>query len=102
MVIIPVLDILQPCVTYNKHNTYEWFKERVYKLEDVKDYDTNNWDKAFEVSKDYEKKIAIGVIYQDPKSVPYSQRINHRKDVKTKLIDEVKKYSIKEHIGEFE
>ena len=29
-----LIDVFSPCVTYNKVNTYPWFKERVYKLED--------------------------------------------------------------------
>ena len=28
-----LVDILQPCVTFNKINTYEWYKQRVYHLE---------------------------------------------------------------------
>ncbi|PKQ17261.1 MAG: 2-oxoacid ferredoxin oxidoreductase [Actinobacteria bacterium HGW-Actinobacteria-7] len=33
-----VVDVLQPCVTWNKLNTFSWFRDRVYKLED------ENWD----------------------------------------------------------
>src|SRR5262249_16717279 len=29
-----LIDVFSPCVTYNNINTYPWFKERVYKLED--------------------------------------------------------------------
>ena len=29
-----LIDVFSPCVTFNKVNTYPWFKERVYKLED--------------------------------------------------------------------
>lgn len=96
------LEILQPCITLNKINTFEWFRERIYKLEDKKDYDTSNWDKAFEVTKSREDKIATGIIYQDKNSTPFSQRLPHRKGKKSRLIDEVKKYSIKDLIKEFE
>ena len=34
-----LIDVFSPCVTYNKLNTYPWFKERVYKLEDEAGYD---------------------------------------------------------------
>ena len=30
---LSIVDVLQPCVTYNKLNTYAWFRERVKKLE---------------------------------------------------------------------
>ena len=32
----PLIDILQPCPTYNDINTNEWYKERIYKLEHYK------------------------------------------------------------------
>lgn len=41
-----LIDVFSPCVTYNKVNTYPWFKERVYKLED------ENWDAS-----DFNKSI---------------------------------------------
>jgi 2-oxoglutarate ferredoxin oxidoreductase subunit beta len=35
-----LVDVVQPCVTWNKLNTAAWFKERVYKLEE------SGWDSA--------------------------------------------------------
>ncbi len=29
-----LLDVLQPCVSFNKINTYEWYRQRVYKVEE--------------------------------------------------------------------
>ena len=49
-----LIDVFSPCVTYNKINTYPWFKERVYKLEDT------NWDPAADFYKSYEKSIRVG------------------------------------------
>lgn len=95
------LEVLQPCVTFNKLNTFEWFNERVYKLEDKKNYKSSDWDKAFETAKHSDDKIATGVLYQDRKSVPYSERIPYRKGKKTTLVDEVKEYPISKFIGEF-
>lgn len=62
-----LVDVFQPCVSFNKHNTYQWFQERVYKLEDSK-YKANDLFKAIEktyedVKTDY-KKVPIGVFYQ--------------------------------------
>jgi 2-oxoglutarate ferredoxin oxidoreductase subunit beta len=37
---ISVVDVLQPCVTFNKVNTFKWFRDRVYKLED------QGWDRT--------------------------------------------------------
>jgi len=41
-----LVDVLQPCVSFNKVNTYQFYKERVYKLEDT-DHDTGDWDQAY-------------------------------------------------------
>lgn len=57
-----LLDILQPCVTFNKINTYSWYKERVYKLSN--DYDPSDIQKAFEKALEWGDKIPIGVIYK--------------------------------------
>lgn len=58
-----LLDILQPCVSFNHVNTYDWYKKRVYKLDEDKNYDPA--DKAMAFSKSYEwgERIPIGVIY---------------------------------------
>ncbi len=96
------LEVLQPCVTLNKVNTFEWFKQRVYKLEDKKNYDPSDWNKAFDITKESDEKIATGIIYQDKDSVPYTQRLPHRKDKSSTLVEEVKKYGIDELIKEFE
>ncbi|MFQ6093251.1 MAG: 2-oxoacid:ferredoxin oxidoreductase subunit beta, partial [bacterium] len=42
-----LVDVLQPCVTFNKLNTYDWYKQRVYKVEEEKDYDPTDRNGAF-------------------------------------------------------
>jgi 2-oxoglutarate ferredoxin oxidoreductase subunit beta len=59
-----LVDIFSPCVTYNKTNTYPWFKQRVYKLDDEKGYDPSNMDAAFKKSFEWDPKIPLGVLYQ--------------------------------------
>ena len=58
-----VIDILQPCVTFNHHNTYEWYKQRVYKLEDEK-HDVHDKKKAYDKAEEWGDKIPIGVFYK--------------------------------------
>ena len=58
-----LVDILSPCVTYNKHNTYQWFRERIYRLEDSK-HNTKNLDDAIRKSYEWDAKIPIGVFYE--------------------------------------
>jgi 2-oxoglutarate ferredoxin oxidoreductase subunit beta len=57
------IDVLSPCVTFNKLNTYDWFRERVYKLEEG-GHDASNISLAFEKGLEWGSKIPIGVFYQ--------------------------------------
>lgn len=63
-----VVVCMSPCVTYNKLNTYSWFRERVYKLEEAQ-HDTTNFQAAIEKSLEWEQKIPLGVFYQVEKPV---------------------------------
>jgi 2-oxoglutarate ferredoxin oxidoreductase subunit beta len=58
-----LIDILQPCVTFNHKNTFKWYQERVYKLEDDKSYDAGDKKAALEKSLEWGDRIPIGVIY---------------------------------------
>ena len=58
-----LVDILQPCVSFNKLNTYEWFKAHTYYLDGA--YDPTDRAAAFGVALE-EEKMALGVIYQNP------------------------------------
>ncbi len=60
-----LIDAFSPCVTYNKLNTYAYFKKRVYKLEDDKAYNNNDTRMAMERAAEWGDKIPIGVVYQD-------------------------------------
>ena len=58
-----LVDILQPCVTFNKKNTYDWYRERVYDLAET-DYDSSNRVAAFQKALEWGDRIPLGVIYQ--------------------------------------
>ena len=58
-----LIDILQPCPTFNKKNTYAWYRERVYKLDET-GYDSGNEMSAFEKAREWGDRIPIGVIYR--------------------------------------
>jgi 2-oxoglutarate ferredoxin oxidoreductase subunit beta len=60
-----IVDILQPCVTFNKLNTFDWYKKRIYKLD--KKYDPANKEEAYKKALEWGKKIPIGIIYQEKK-----------------------------------
>jgi len=59
-----LIDILQPCVSFNHKNTYQWYRERVYKLEDESGYDPGDKRAALERALEWGDRIPIGVIYE--------------------------------------
>jgi 2-oxoglutarate ferredoxin oxidoreductase subunit beta len=58
-----VVEVMSPCVTYNKHNTFAWFKENVFDVTQIENYDNTNKQHAFEALT-AEGKIPLGIIYQ--------------------------------------
>ena len=79
-----VIDVLQPCPTYNDVNTKEWYDKRVYKLEEDKSWDpvVRKPEEAEEkaaraILKSYEwgERIPIGVFYENPFEETYEDRI---------------------------
>lgn len=57
-----LIDILQPCVSFNHKNTYSWYRERVYQLGG--DYNPSHQPSALEKAQEWGDKIPIGVIYR--------------------------------------
>jgi 2-oxoglutarate ferredoxin oxidoreductase subunit beta len=73
-----LVDVFQPCVTFNKFNTYEWYKQNTYIL--PSSYDPTDRDQAFKIATDI-RKYALGVIYKNPnKPVFEEQLIAYRVD----------------------
>lgn len=58
-----IIDILQNCVSFNKVNTFHWYKERAYQLE--KDYDPTDRVEAFRRSLEWGDKIPTGIFYRN-------------------------------------
>jgi 2-oxoglutarate ferredoxin oxidoreductase subunit beta len=62
-----LVDIFQPCVSFNKVNTFKWYAERVYPLEEG--HDASNQLKAFERSLEWGDKIPTGIFYRKQRAV---------------------------------
>lgn len=56
-----LVDVFQPCVVFNKQNTYQWFKEKGYYVDET--HDKTDKIKALEIAFDLDR-LALGVIYQ--------------------------------------
>jgi 2-oxoglutarate ferredoxin oxidoreductase subunit beta len=57
-----LLEILQPCVSFNGINTFDWYRERVYDLGE-EGHDPADRAAAFEKALEWGEKIPVGVIY---------------------------------------
>jgi 2-oxoglutarate ferredoxin oxidoreductase subunit beta len=58
-----LVDVLQVCVVYNHVNTTEWYRPRVYKLDEDASYDPNNYDAAMRKAREWGDQIPIGILY---------------------------------------
>ncbi len=74
-----LIDVLQPCVTFNKLNTYDFFRQRVYKLQEDETFDNTNKQQAWERADEWDQRIATGIFYQVEDST-YKEHLPALKD----------------------
>jgi 2-oxoglutarate/2-oxoacid ferredoxin oxidoreductase subunit beta len=70
-----LINVFSPCVTYNKVNTYDWFKENLVKLSDVEGYDPSNKEMAMQTLMQ-NKGLVTGLIYQNKEQKSYQELIS--------------------------
>jgi len=68
-----LVEILQPCVSFNKVNTFAWFKERIYYLDE--NHHPEDIKKAFEISLEREK-FALGIIYRNKERKTFEENLS--------------------------
>lgn len=59
-----LIDVLQPCVTFNKINTYQWYQQRIHKL-DAENHNPLDRIAAFKLTEEWGEKIPVGVYYKE-------------------------------------
>lgn len=92
------LDIFQPCVVWNKVNTFSWYKERIYKLDE--DYDYTNFEVAYKKALEFGDKIPTGILYKVERET-YGDKFEFIKN-SPPLVDQVlDRTKLKELINEF-
>lgn len=73
-----LINILQPCVTFNKVNTYQYYLQRTYKLPET--YQKGDLKQAIVKSLEMnEEKFPIGVIYETDRP-SFHEQLNQLKD----------------------
>lgn len=58
-----IIDVLQPCVSFNKVNNFAWYKKRCYEIPD--DHDPTDWNKAMTMAVEWGERIPVGIIYRN-------------------------------------
>ncbi|MEO0123705.1 MAG: thiamine pyrophosphate-dependent enzyme [candidate division WOR-3 bacterium] len=78
-----LVDILQPCVSFNKINTYAWFKEHTYYLDDS--YNPLDRYEAFKKACE-EDPMPLGIIYKNPNRKAFEDNLNVYREDKIPII----------------
>ena len=58
-----LMEVLQPCVTFNRKNTYDWYRDRVYQVADT-DHDASDRTAAFQKALEWGDRSPLGILYQ--------------------------------------
>lgn len=73
---LSIINVLQPCVTFNKINTYNWYREKVYKIEE----NHKKEDKIKALKKALQRdKIPTGLLYEEQRPT-YEESVEQIKD----------------------
>lgn len=75
-----LVDVLQPCVIFNRLNTYDWYRERVYVLDDEPGYDPADFEAAWEKAHEWGERIPVGVLFEIQGVPPYEEQVAALKD----------------------
>ncbi|NIK68908.1 MULTISPECIES: 2-oxoacid:ferredoxin oxidoreductase subunit beta [unclassified Paenibacillus] len=70
-----LINVFSPCVTFNKINTYDWFKQNIVNLEQFPDYDPSNRIMAMNKIMETEGMLT-GLIYQNTQRKSYEDMIS--------------------------
>jgi 2-oxoglutarate ferredoxin oxidoreductase subunit beta len=77
-----LIDIFQPCVTFNKVNTYQWFKNNTYYLDES--HDPYNREEAFKRAIETDK-YPLGIFYKNSDNVTFEESLSAYKTDKSPL-----------------
>ncbi|KHF40163.1 2-oxoacid:ferredoxin oxidoreductase subunit beta [Halalkalibacter okhensis] len=69
-----LINVFSPCVTFNKVNTYDWFKKNLTKLTDVPDYHEENRMQAMQTLMEH-NGLVTGLIYQNKQQPSYQEML---------------------------
>ncbi|WP_349410573.1 2-oxoacid:ferredoxin oxidoreductase subunit beta [Pseudalkalibacillus sp. SCS-8] len=96
-----LINVFSPCVTYNKVNTYDWFKENLVSLSDIENYDAHNRMVAMQTLME-NNGLVKGLIYQDKNKKSYQELAHGYSDTALSKADlSIDEKQFEELISEF-
>ncbi|WP_044642796.1 2-oxoacid:ferredoxin oxidoreductase subunit beta [Risungbinella massiliensis] len=96
-----LINVYSPCVTYNKINTYDWFKQNIVNLSDIPDYDPSDRGLAMKTLMEHNGLIT-GIIYQNKEKPSYESMIKGFRDEALAKQDlSISKEQFDKLVGEF-
>ena len=69
-----LINTISPCVTYNKVNTYDWYKKVLFNLDDLPDYDPRDKVKALGMLHEREE-LVTGLIYYEESTAEFAHQL---------------------------
>jgi 2-oxoglutarate ferredoxin oxidoreductase subunit beta len=70
-----LVDVLQPCVSFNKQYSYDWLRPKVYKVQDEAGYNPGDKTVAFAKALEWGERIPIGILYRDESMPAYEEQV---------------------------
>jgi 2-oxoglutarate ferredoxin oxidoreductase subunit beta len=69
-----LIDVLQPCIIYNRTNTYDWYRTRIYDLEE-ENHDSTDRGAASAKALEWGDRIPVGIFYRSEDGVSYEDQV---------------------------
>ena len=83
-----IVDILQPCVSFNNVNTFDWFRQRIYKMEQKPANKLAALEKALEFPQNgTDAKIPIGIFFQEEREVFQPETVEFKPEIERFLAE---------------
>ena len=67
-----LVNVFSPCVTFNKVNTYDWFKEKLVDISNMKEYDNRDKNAVLKCMREHEG-LLTGLLYEDVQKPSYEK-----------------------------
>ena len=69
-----LVNTISPCVTFNKVNTYDYYKTNLTDVDQIPGYDPSNRQMALSALMEHDEKLT-GIVYQNKDSAPFDDRL---------------------------